>query len=152
MNVHTQMKGHMLIGGELVKGEADKWIESVNPANEEKIGEFPAGDATDVNKAVAAAEKAQPAWAAMDIKERGKYLRQMAKRIRERGEELLHTEVMDTGNTITKMRNDIEQSAEQLEWYTGLAIEMKGETIPASSKNLHITLRQPYGVTARIVP
>jgi betaine-aldehyde dehydrogenase len=152
MNVRAQMKGHMLIGGELVKGEADKWIESVNPATEEKIGEFPAGDATDVNKAVAAAEKAQPAWAALDIKERGKYLKQMAKRIRERGEELLHTEVMDTGNTISKMKNDIEQSAEQLEWYTGLAIEMKGETIPASAKNLHITIRQPFGVTARIVP
>src|SRR5207237_4449567 len=102
MNVHAQtkgqVKGHMLIGGELVAGEADKWIESVNPANEEKIGEFPAGDAADVNKAVAAAEKAQPAWAALDIKERGKYLKAMAKRIRERGEELLHTEVIGTGN------------------------------------------------------
>ncbi len=105
-----------------------------------------------MNKAVAAAEKAQPAWAALDIKERGKYLKQMAKRIRERGEELLHTEVMDTGNTISKMKGDIEQSAEQLEWYTGLAIEMKGETIPASAKNLHITVREPFGVTARIVP
>jgi acyl-CoA reductase-like NAD-dependent aldehyde dehydrogenase len=152
MNVHTQFKGQMLIGGEMVAGEANKWIESLNPANEEKIGEFPAGDAADVNRAVAAAEKAQPAWAALDIKERGKYLKQMAKRIRERGEEFLNTEVMDTGNTISKMKGDIEQSAEQLEWYTGLAIEMKGETIPASAKNLHITLREPFGVTARIVP
>jgi acyl-CoA reductase-like NAD-dependent aldehyde dehydrogenase len=152
MNVHAQMKGQMLIGGEMVAGEANKWIESVNPANEEKIGEFPAGDAADVNRAVAAAEKAQPGWAALDIKERGKYLKQMAKRIRERGEELLNTEVMDTGNTISKMKGDIEQSAEQLEWYTGLAIEMKGETIPASAKNLHITVREPFGVTARIVP
>ena len=156
MNVHAQtkgqVKGHMLIGGELVAGEADKWIESVNPANEEKIGEFPAGDAADVNKAVAAAEKAQPAWAALDIKERAKYLYRLAKRIRERGEELLHTEVMDTGNTITKMKADIEGSAEQLEWYTGLAIEMKGETVPASSKHLHITVREPFGVVARIVP
>src|SRR3954471_10234039 len=144
MNVHTQFKGQMLIGGEMVAGEANKWIESLNPATEEKIGEFPAGHAADVNRAVAAAEKAQPAWAAMDIKERGKYLKQMAKRIRERGEELLHTEVMDTGNAVAKMKNDIEQSAEQLEWYAGLAIEMKGETIPASAKNLHITLRQPF--------
>ncbi len=152
MNVHAQMKGQMLIGGEMVAGEADKWIESVNPANEERIGEFVAGDAADVNKAVAAAEKAQPAWAALDIKERGKYLKAMAKRIRERGEELLHTEVMDTGNTITKMKADIEGAAEQLEWYTGLAIEMKGETVPASSKHLHITVREPYGVVARIVP
>ncbi len=152
MNVHAQMKGQMLIGGELVAGEAGNWLDSVNPANEEKIGEFPSGDAADVNKAVAAAEKAQPAWGALDIKERGKYLHKLAKRIRERGSELLHTEVIDTGNTITKMKADIEGSAEQLEWYTGLAIEMKGETVPASSKHLHLTVREPYGVVARIVP
>jgi acyl-CoA reductase-like NAD-dependent aldehyde dehydrogenase len=152
MNVHAQIKGRMLIGGEMVAGEADNWIESVNPADEEKIGEFPAGDATDVNKAVAAGEKAQPAWAALDIKERTKYLHKVAKRIRERGQELLHTEVIDTGNTITKMKADIEGAAEQLEWYSGLAIEMKGETVPASSKHLHVTVREPYGVVARIVP
>jgi acyl-CoA reductase-like NAD-dependent aldehyde dehydrogenase len=103
MNVHAQpMKAHMLIGGELVAGQANNWLDSVNPANEEKIGEVPAGDAADVNKAVAAAEKAQPAWAALDIKERGKYLHKLADRIRERADELLRTEVIDTGNTITQ--------------------------------------------------
>src|SRR6266446_10065415 len=152
MNVRAQMKGQMLIGGEMVAGQSNKWIESVNPANEERLGEFVAGDAADVNRAVAAAEQAQPAWAALDIKERGKYLKALARRIRERGEELLRTEVIDTGNTITKMKADIEGSAEQLEWYTGLAIEMKGETVPASSKHLHITVREPFGVVARIVP
>ena len=77
----------------------------------------------------------QPAWAALDIKERTKYLHKVAKRIRERGQELLHTEVIDTGNTITKMKADIEGAAEQLEWYSGLAIEMKGDTVPASSNS-----------------
>src|SRR2546429_10001303 len=102
MNVHAQIQGQMLIGGEMVAGEANNWIESVNPANEEKIGEFPAGDATDVNKAVTAAEKAQPAWGALDIKERAKYLHKVAKPIRERGQDLLHTEVIDTGNTMSQ--------------------------------------------------
>ena len=45
MNVHAQpIKTNMLIGGELVAGEANNWLDSVNPANEEKIGEVPAGD------------------------------------------------------------------------------------------------------------
>ena len=44
MNAHAQsIKANMLIGGELVAGEANNWIDSVNPANEEKIGEVPAG-------------------------------------------------------------------------------------------------------------
>ena len=33
MNVHAQIQGQMLIGGEMVAGEANQWIEAVNPAN-----------------------------------------------------------------------------------------------------------------------
>lgn len=152
MSAHPQFRGHMLIGGELVASGSNKWLESVDPSTEEKIGEFPAADAQDVNKAVSAADNAQPAWAALDISQRAKYLHQLAKRIRERGDELLRTEVLDTGNTITPMRGDIENAAWQLEWYSGLATEMKGETVPATTKNLHLTVREPYGVVTRIVP
>ena len=62
MNVRAQMKGQMLIGGEMVAGEADKWIESVNPANEERIGEFVAGDAF-FNVALRTAKSVKDAFA-----------------------------------------------------------------------------------------
>ena len=65
MNVHSNlMRGHMLIGGELVQSEGGEWLESVNPATEETLGHVPAATAADVNRAVTAAEAAQPAWAA----------------------------------------------------------------------------------------
>ena len=136
MNVHQSnlMRGLMLIGGELVPSEAGEWLESVNPANEETLGHVPQATAADVNKAVTAAEAAHPAWAALDPKERAKLVKKLAAKLREKTDEILRIEVVDTGNTITKMKGDIEGSAEQLEWYTGLAIEMKGETVPASSK------------------
>jgi 2-formylbenzoate dehydrogenase len=38
-----------------------------------------------------------------------------------------------------------------LRMFAGLALELKGTTIPAS-ENLHYTVREPYGVAARIVP
>ena len=67
MNVHSNlMRGHMLIGGELVPSEAGEWLESVNPANEETLGHVPAATVADVNRAVEAAEAAQPAWAALE--------------------------------------------------------------------------------------
>ena len=69
MNVHSNlMRGQMLIGGELVASEGGEWLESVNPADEETLGHVPAGTAADVNRAVAAAEAAQPAWAALEPK------------------------------------------------------------------------------------
>src|SRR5438876_543863 len=57
-----------------------------------------------------------------------------------------------TEMALMKLNEDTTGAAEQLKWYTGLAIEMKGETVPASSKHLHITVREPFGVVARIVP
>ena len=145
-------KGRMLIGGELVAGESDAWLESLNPATEELIGYMPAASAAYVNRAVAAAEKAQPAWGALDASARGKLVSRIAAALRERATEILQLEVIDTGNTITKMKGDVEHAAHAMEFFAGLGTEIKGESIPASADNLHVTLREPYGVVGRIVP
>src|SRR3977135_4165015 len=58
----------------------------------------------------------------------------------------------DTGNTIGKMRADVASAGDTLDYYAGFATEIKGEVIPASAKNLHFTIREPYGVVGRIIP
>src|SRR3954453_11374536 len=154
MNVHQSnlMRGMMLIGGELVPSEGGEWLESVNPATEETLGHVPHGTAADVNRAVAAAEAAHPAWAALEPKERAKLVKKLAAKLRERTDEILRIEVVDTGNTVAKMRADVASAGDTLDFYAGFATEIKGETIPASAKNLHFTIREPYGVVGRIIP
>jgi len=142
----------MLIGGELVASESNQWIDAIDPSNEEVIGRFPAGSAMDVQRAVGAADAAQPGWAALDPVSRGKLLRKVAQALRDRAQEALEVEVRDTGNTVTKMKGDVESAAYAIDFFAGLGTEIKGETIPASSDNLHFTLREPYGVVGRIVP
>jgi betaine-aldehyde dehydrogenase len=142
----------MLIDGELVGSEDNTWLNSVNPANEEVIGRFPAATQGDVHRAVDAAERAFPAWAATSARARGQLVREIADRMRSRADEILRLEVMDTGNTIAKMRKDVESAANALEYYAGLGIELKGETVPASADNLHLTFHEPYGVVGRIIP
>lgn len=144
--------GRMLIGGELVESESGNWLESVNPANEEIIGRAPAASAVDVHRAVLAAEAAQPAWAALEPTARGRLLAKVAQALRSRSAEVLPLEVIDTGNTITKMKGDVEQAAKAMEFFSGLGSEIKGESVPASADNLHISIREPYGVVGRIVP
>jgi acyl-CoA reductase-like NAD-dependent aldehyde dehydrogenase len=146
------MRGMMLIGGELIPSESGQWLESINPANEEKLGDVPQGSVEDVNRAVAAAEAAHPAWAALEPKERGKLMKRLAQKLRERTDEILRIEVVDTGNTISKMRADVASAGDTLDYYSGFYTEIKGETIPASGKNLHFTIREPYGVVGRIIP
>jgi aldehyde dehydrogenase (NAD+)/betaine-aldehyde dehydrogenase len=72
--------------------------------------------------------------------------------LRKRADEILYVEVADTGNTITPMRGDVGMAVDSLDYYAGLIHELKGETIPATHENLHITLREPYGIVARIAP
>ncbi|HET6491812.1 MAG TPA: aldehyde dehydrogenase family protein, partial [Burkholderiales bacterium] len=142
----------MLIGGELVASESNGWDVSVNPATEEPIGRAPAGTARDVDRAVEAAGHAWPQWAARSPAERAAVMRTFAQRLTERAEEFLHIEVQDTGNTITPMRGDVKVATDSLNYYAGLVYELKGETIPGASDFMHLTVREPYGIVARIAP
>lgn len=142
----------MLIDGELVQAASGETLDSVNPATEEVIGRVPAGRQADVEAAVAAAARAQVDWAKTEMGERAERLRSVAARVAARADEILHIEVRDTGNTISKMQGDVGMGIRVLEYYAGLGLELKGSTIPASQGHLHFTLREPYGVVGRIIP
>lgn len=146
------INGRMLIDGELVEALDGQRLESINPANEEVIGSIPAGGVGDVERAVASAQKAAPGWAALSTRDRAATLRRLAAAIRDRAEELLKVEVIDTGNTVSKMRGDVASAGDALDYYAGLGLELKGQTIPASAANLHFTVREPYGLVGRIIP
>ena len=150
--VRTAADRLMLIGGEMVAADSGQWLVSTDPATEEPTGRVPAATATDVARAVGAAHAAQRAWAELSVWERAAKLRSLAAGIRTRGSEILELEARDTGNTIGKLTADIQIAAGYLEYFAGLGSEIKGETVPATAQGLHFTLREPYGVVARIVP
>ncbi|MDJ0929442.1 MAG: aldehyde dehydrogenase family protein [Gammaproteobacteria bacterium] len=142
----------MFIGGEFVTSDSDAWMESVNPATEEVHGRVPAGTVADVARAVAAATEAQPDWAAIPVLERGARLRELGAEMHRRKDDVLPLEAADTGNTIASLGGDIQLAANYLDLMSGLGMEIKGETVPATPGNIHFTLREPYGVVGRIVP
>lgn len=143
----------MLIGGELVESAGGGWMDSVSPVDEEVIGRVPAGTAEDVERAVASAENAWPEWAALTPMQRAEVMNRFADALAARADEILKVEVADTGNTIRPMRIiDVPSAVESLRYYAGLGPDLRGDTIPASRDNLHLTLHEPYGVVARIAP
>ena len=142
----------MLIGGKLVESTSGAWDECINPANEQPIGRVPAGTKEDVDRAVIAAQTAWPDWARTPIKDRAEIIRRFGTNLIARAREILEVEVADSGNTIKPMRADVGHAVDSLNYYAGIAHELKGETIPATPDHLHLTLREPYGVVGRIVP
>jgi betaine-aldehyde dehydrogenase len=151
VNTPDYYQGLMLIDGQLVESESGQWLESLNPADEQPIGRVPLATAADMNRAVAAAERAQPAWARLPIADRAASLRRLADAIDADAPALARLEARDTGNTVGTMLNDVKGAAERLRYAAGLGGELKGQTIPAVPGSLHLTMRVPYGVIGRIV-
>lgn len=147
--MRQDLEGRLLIDGELVEGGAG-WSESINPADESVIGRAAIASVADVERAVAAAEKAWPAWSARGVDERGEIIRAFADRIMERADEIAAIEVLDSGNTFVPTRRALDEIQKTARFYAGLGYMLRGSTIPATPENLHVTVFEPYGVVGRI--
>jgi betaine-aldehyde dehydrogenase len=142
----------MFIGGEWTAAADGASLPSIDPSTEEIIGFVPAGGTADVERAVAAATVAAPAWAATPWPERARRLRALAGRIRDTAEELAQLDTADAGLPLNGSRGDIAGAAAEVEFFAGLGGEVKGDTLPTAPGQVAMTAREPYGVVGRIVP
>ena len=122
-----------------------------DPATGQSLGDCAEADATDVDAAARAAHAAFPAWRGMRPSERASVLRAIAARLREHARELALIDAADCGNPVGEMTNDVLAACTQLDYFAGLAGEVKGETIPMGEGAVNMTLREPFGACARIV-
>jgi acyl-CoA reductase-like NAD-dependent aldehyde dehydrogenase len=143
----------MLIGGDLVAGRAGATMPVVHPGDESVIAQIPLGDAGDTDDAVAAARAASGPWARTPIAERAAALLALADAVLNHGEELAWIDTLDNGSPIAVMRNDYLMAVEQLRYFAGLALQLRGQTLPAAGPDaLDFTLRDPFGVVGRLIP
>lgn len=127
------------------------YVRTCNPANQDDLGPAAQADATDVDRAVRAAHTAFAQWRRTLPAERAQLMRLLADRLREHAQELAWLDSLNCGNPIREMRRDVLSGAAQLEYYAGLAHELKGDTLPMGEDALNYSVREPYGVVARIV-
>jgi betaine-aldehyde dehydrogenase len=127
------------------------YAETINPAYNEPITTAPVASAIDVDAAVRAAHTAFPAWASTPPVERGRLLRQAAAALREHALPLAQLDSLNNGNPVSALAHDARYAADCLDYFAGLATEVKGETIPMGDENLNYTMQEPLGVIARIV-
>ncbi|MBI4377081.1 MAG: aldehyde dehydrogenase [Elusimicrobia bacterium] len=125
----------------------------VNPADGKAIAQVAEGAAQDVEAAVqAAARAAQGPWGSMNPRQRARVLFEIARCVREAREELALLETRNTGKPLADSRDEADVAANCFEYYAGAVSKFFGETIPAGSNGLDVTLREPVGVCALIVP
>jgi len=140
----------MLVNGELIG--AGSTYDTHNPANGEYLATVPLAQKEDVDRAVEAAEKAFESWRKTSVMERAGYIHKLIAILRANASDLGLMDSIDSGNPVTAMTGDVNMACGIMTYFAGIAMEVKGTTVPASAANLHITLREPYGVVGQIIP
>jgi betaine-aldehyde dehydrogenase len=149
----------MWVGGQFVEADSGKIFTTHNPATGEEIAQVPLAGKSDVDKAVAAARKAFPAWSRKTQLERSNTVNKIAAAIREHTDELARLEVLEHGATLGHAPSMIEFSAQNMELAASGARTLLGSVLPnipskdgAAPDTIMYLKREPVGVCALITP
>ena len=147
-------KYKMFINGEWVNSDTEKIFETLNPENNKPWAVVPEASASDVDRAVKAAQNAfEGEWPKLLPKERARYLRMIGDKLRDNAEHLGKIETIDTGKLYRETYKQANYIAEYYDYYAGLADKVEGSVLPIDKPNIQaITTRIPIGVIAAIVP
>ena len=123
----------------------------IEPATEAVLDEIPRAGVQEIDRAVAAAKSAYPAWRALAPADRARLLRRLADAVRDRREELALIEARNAGKPIGDARDEIEMVADTIGYYAAAPERLLGDSIPVSGGQAW-TVREPLGVVGLIVP
>ncbi|MEO7935476.1 MAG: aldehyde dehydrogenase, partial [Dokdonella sp.] len=123
------------------------------PATGNVFAHCPASQTEDVDKAVAAAQRAAPGWAATSPEDRSRLLQRLADLIEAELESLAELESRDNGKPVALARNiDIPRAVSNLRFFAAAITQWASEAHVSNAHTLNVTLRQPLGVVACISP
>ncbi|UOM36852.1 betaine-aldehyde dehydrogenase [Acuticoccus sp. I52.16.1] len=148
--MRAQPTASHFVDGAYLEDDAGAPIDDVYAFTGEVIARVHAATPAVIEKAMAAAVRAQKEWAATAPAERGRVLRRAAELIRDRNEELSALETLDTAKPIQEtLVADATSGADALEWFGTLAPGIQGEAIPLGG-DFAYTVREPLGVCVGI--
>lgn len=138
----------LLIDGKLEDGDAVMNV--INPANEEVLAECPRASKAQLDKAVAAAKRAFPAWAAKSMDERRAALNAMADAIQGDLQNLARILTQEQGKPLADAMGEVFGAAAFFRYFASLDLPEK--VIEDSPSRKVVSRRRPLGVVGAIVP
>lgn len=144
----------LLINGEYSNSSNEQFFETHNPATGEVVARVAKATKEDVDRAVAAARTAfdQGKWPKLGPARRARVLNKIAQIMRDRYDELVEVEVINSGKTVAAAQGQVMQAIEDFEFYAGAITTFAGRTNPVPNGFLNYTLKEPVGVCAQIIP
>ncbi|URI11067.1 NAD-dependent succinate-semialdehyde dehydrogenase [Aquincola tertiaricarbonis] len=147
----TLLKTDALIDGQWVAGSAR--FDVTDPATGAKLADVADLGADDTEAAIAAANRAWPAWRAKTAKERAAILQRWYRLIIEHTDDLARIMTAEQGKPLAEAKGEVSYGASFIEWFAEEAKRVYGETIPTTDNGKrYLVLKQPVGVCAAITP
>ena len=151
LNDASLLKTDALIGGDWVQGASR--FEVTDPATGQRLAEVASLGAAEADAAIAAADKAWPAWRAKTAKERASILMKWFALLHQHADDLARIMTAEQGKPLAEAKGEVGYGASFLEWFAEEARRIYGETIPSTDGNKRfLVIKQPVGVCAAITP
>jgi succinate-semialdehyde dehydrogenase / glutarate-semialdehyde dehydrogenase len=141
------------IDGQWVGADSRKTLPVINPATGHALGTVPDMGAAEARRAIAAAERAWPAWRTKTAKERAVILRKWFDLMMASQDDLAQILTAEQGKPLSEARGEIAYGASFIEWFAEEGKRAYGDTIPSPWADKRIlVIKQPIGVSALITP
>jgi len=141
------------IDGAIAAGTSERTSEIFNPATGEVTRRVVLGGVDDVNRAVASARAAFPAWAATPAARRARVLSRFLALLNEHQDALAATITSEHGKVQSDARSEVLRGIDVVEFACGAPQLLKGDFTDQAASGLdNWTLRQPLGAVAGITP
>lgn len=141
------------VDGKWTPANSGETFDVTNPATGAVIASVPSFGADETRAAIAAAEKAYPAWRAKTGKERAALLRKWFELIIDATEDLAQLMTAEQGKPLIEARGEVVYGASFVEWFSEEAKRVYGDTIPSPANDRRIVVvKEPVGVIASITP
>jgi len=146
-----ELEGRLYINGEFVPSISGKKFDIYNPHTEKLSGSVFEAGAEDVDKAVAAAKAAFPAWSELGAAERGAWINKLADAVEKALPEISYSEAISMGKPA---HNDIFSSIaiSAMRYFAGKSMDVSGDTSLNTAGMVNMSFRQPFGVCGAIIP
>ncbi|KAI1251505.1 hypothetical protein MGN70_006073 [Eutypa lata] len=143
----------LFINNEFVPSVDGLTLDVENPATGETLTTIASASANDIDRAVAAAQAALPAWRAVPPLGKSKLLWKLAELLEKpENQKVFHAiDVLDVGAPPIMMGLSLGQCVDNLRYFGGWADKITGKTLHVPGGNAY-TLRDPIGVCAGIIP
>jgi len=149
----TLLRQQCYIDGEWSDADSRRTLEVTNPASGERIGSIPDAGSAETRRAIEAAARAFPAWAARTAKDRAVILRRWSELMLAHQDDLATLMTAEQGKPFAESKGEIAYAASFIEWFGEEGKRIYGDVIPGHQPDKRIlVLRQPVGVVAAITP